>query len=193
MASTWRIPGLGYVVTKPWWEHTSPEGCRVVGPLPNGLNKWLIHGGDPKYSLSGMILQVAGLEGDNVMSPKPGETLQYSVSFPCQDKCCFCRWLVSDIFSEYLHCSFYWDGSQIPGCSWQVIYSKMVVTVIVEYPRVLFNLFQHHSRDFTPCLKEGWLSNQETFSIVSLGRFGTNRDCSKPVNDLASNKTTCSD
>ena len=31
---------------------------RVVGPLPNSLCKWLLIGGDPNYSLSGMILQV---------------------------------------------------------------------------------------------------------------------------------------
>ena len=29
----------------------------VLGPLPNG-HSWLIHGGDPNYLLSGMILQV---------------------------------------------------------------------------------------------------------------------------------------
>ena len=31
---------------------------RVVGPLPNGLYKWLINGVDPTYLRSGMILQV---------------------------------------------------------------------------------------------------------------------------------------
>ena len=31
---------------------------RVVGPLPNGLFKWLIHGDDPNYLLTAMVLQV---------------------------------------------------------------------------------------------------------------------------------------
>ena len=34
---------------------------RVVGPLPNGLYKWLRNGNDPKHLLSGMILQVTWL------------------------------------------------------------------------------------------------------------------------------------
>ena len=28
-----------------------------MGPLLNGLIKWLVHGGDPNYLMSGMILQ----------------------------------------------------------------------------------------------------------------------------------------
>ena len=31
-----------------------------MGPLPNGLYKWLINGGDPNHLLTGMILQVGG-------------------------------------------------------------------------------------------------------------------------------------
>ncbi len=34
----------------------------VVGPLPNGLYKWLITGGDPNHLLTGMILQVNDFE-----------------------------------------------------------------------------------------------------------------------------------
>ena len=33
----------------------------VVGPLPNG-HSWLIHGGDPNYLLSGVILQVVAAD-----------------------------------------------------------------------------------------------------------------------------------
>ncbi len=40
----------------------------VVGPLPNGLSKWLINGGDPNYLLNGMILQV----GTNSTEKHPG-------------------------------------------------------------------------------------------------------------------------
>ena len=31
---------------------------RVVGPLPNGHNSWLVNGGDPNYLLTRVILQV---------------------------------------------------------------------------------------------------------------------------------------
>ena len=40
----------------PWLVRFRP---RVVGPLPNGRTPWLIHGGDPNYLLSGMILHLA--------------------------------------------------------------------------------------------------------------------------------------
>ena len=34
-----------------------PRFLGVVGPIPNGLYKWLINGGDPNHLLTGMILQ----------------------------------------------------------------------------------------------------------------------------------------
>ena len=51
------IPGLAYVVNNHGF-FVSPPKDRVMGPLPNGLIKWLIYGCDPNHLLTGMILQV---------------------------------------------------------------------------------------------------------------------------------------
>ena len=70
----------------------SPQD-RVVGPLPNGLYKWLINGGDPNHLLSGMILQSGDLQHSgtkfghggglnhslrNIFGKNPGLTRSYT-------------------------------------------------------------------------------------------------------------------
>ena len=53
----------GYVVNWPMVIVVVGPLTEVVGPLPNGHSwLWLIHGGDPNYFVSGMILQVPFLK-----------------------------------------------------------------------------------------------------------------------------------
>ena len=70
---TWRMGSHDLQVVNNHGDRCCPL-TGVVGPLPNGHSwLWLIHGGDPNYFVSGMILQVPFLK-PNQTAPKIGRS-----------------------------------------------------------------------------------------------------------------------